>query len=99
MTNIQKFTVKQINGDFILHKNDSPMPCAYRMPVMLPHPQLSNQAIIQSPLCGTNCQLFSLQNDIATFHCCNHSILLEKGTKKDGTCAAGTSDFLQIVSK
>jgi len=69
------------------------------MPVMLPHPQLSNQAIIQSPLCGTNCQLFSLQDDIATFHCCSHSILLEKGEKKDGTRVADTSNFLQIVSK
>jgi hypothetical protein len=69
------------------------------MPVMLPHPQLSNQAIIQSPRCGTNCQLFSLQDDIATFQCCNHSILLDKGEQKDGTRAAGTLDFLQIVNK
>jgi hypothetical protein len=99
MTNLRNFTVKQINADMILHRDEMPITCAYRMPVVLPHPQLANQAIIQNPLCGTNCHLFEVQDDIATMHCCKHSILLQKGTQKDGTRAAGTSDFLEIVNK
>jgi len=99
MTNLRNFTVKQINEDLILHRNEIPVSCAYRMPVVLPHPQFANQAIIQSPACGTNCQLFDIQDDVITLHCSKHSILLQKGTQKDGTCAAGTLDFLQIVNK
>jgi hypothetical protein len=99
MTNLRNFNVKQINQDLILHRDEMPITCAFRMPVMLPHPQLANQAIIQNPLCGTNCHLFNVQDDVVTLHCSKHEILLQKGNQKDGTCAAGTNDFLQIVSK
>jgi len=99
MTNLRNFTVKQINEDLILHRNEIPVSCAYRMPVVLPHPQFANQAIIQNPLCGTNCHLFNVQDDVATLHCAKHEILLQKGTQKDGTSAAGTPNFLQIVNK
>ncbi len=99
MANLRNFTVKQINSDLILHKDDYPVSCAYRMPVVLPHPQLANQAIIQTPACGTNCHLFDVQDDVATLHCCHHEILLQKGIQKDGTRAAGTNDFIKIVNK
>jgi len=98
MTNLRNFHVKQINNDLILHRDETPVSCAYRMPVVLPHPQIANQAIIQTPACGTNCHLFDIQDDVVTLNCCQHEILLQKGTQKDGTSAAGTSDFLRIVN-
>lgn len=98
MTNLRNFNVKQINNDLILHRDETPVSCAYRMPVVLPHPQFANQAIIQTPACGTNCHLFDIQDDVVTLNCCQHKILLQKGTQKDGTRAAGTSDFLRNVN-
>lgn len=85
MTKIQNFTVEEVNGELILHKDGNIQPCAFRMPTMLPHPTIQGQAIIQQPACGTNCQLFTLHEEKAVLHCAGqHAVFLQKGKEKSG---------------
>ena len=58
-----KWQIKNINNLHVLHHFDSPVQCIHRMPVMLPHPTISGQAIINSPVCASNCPMFDLKEN------------------------------------
>lgn len=61
-TKIQnKFTIKKVGNIQALHINGQLANCAYRMPVMLPHPTLQGQIQIHSPICGDCCQFFNIR--------------------------------------
>jgi hypothetical protein len=85
MTKIQNFTVEEVGGELILHKDGNIQPCAFRMPTMLPHPTIQGQAIIQQPACGTGCQMFTLHEEKAVLNCAGqHAVFLQKGKEKSG---------------
>jgi hypothetical protein len=55
-----KWKIKNANNVNILYCHDTPAQCIYKMPVMLPHPQIQGQVIIQNPVCSDNCPMFNL---------------------------------------
>ena len=59
-----------------------PVPCIYKNPVMLPHPRIQGQVIIENPLCGSHCPMFQLFGDKLTFGCTkvNISVINEEKT-------------------
>ena len=72
-----KFNIRQQGNNNILFCNDMPVECIYRVPVMLPHPQISGQAIIKAPVCSDNCPMFELTPGLfgkLKFHCTKHEI-------------------------
>jgi hypothetical protein len=44
----------------VLRKNGKICSCAYRNPVILPHPNIQGQMIIQNPVCSDGCQFFTI---------------------------------------
>jgi hypothetical protein len=60
---LNKWQIKNINNLHVLHHYDTPVHCIYRMPVMLPHPTISGQGIINSPICASNCPMFDLKKN------------------------------------
>jgi hypothetical protein len=55
-----KWNIRNSNEVNILYCKDSPVQCIYKMPVMLPHPVIQGQVIIQNPVCSDNCPMFKL---------------------------------------
>jgi hypothetical protein len=60
---LNKWTIKNINKLDVLHYFDAPVDCIYRIPVMLPHPSISGQAVITRPICASNCPMFDLKKN------------------------------------
>lgn len=58
-----KWQIKNINNLHVLHHFENPVQCVHRMPVMLPHPSISGQAVINSPVCASNCPMFDLKEN------------------------------------
>jgi hypothetical protein len=54
-----KWNIRKNNEVNILYCNDTPTQCIYKMPVMLPHPNIQGQVIIQNPVCSDNCPMFN----------------------------------------
>lgn len=58
-----KWQIKKVNNLHVLHYFDMPVQCTYRMPVMLPHPSISGQAVINQAVCCETCPFFNLKQD------------------------------------
>ena len=72
-----KFNIRKAGTTNILYCNDNPVECIYKIPVMLPHPQISGQAVIKAPICSDNCPMFELLPGLfgkLKFHCTKHEI-------------------------
>lgn len=64
--------IKNIGNSLALHKKDAVVQCIYKSPVVLPHPTISGQAIIQNPICNDNCPMFEYSGGLfgsVTLHC------------------------------
>ena len=67
-----EWQIKKIGESFALHKKDAVVQCIYKSPVVLPHPTISGQAIIQNPICCDNCPMFEYSGALfgsLTLHC------------------------------
>ena len=80
-----KFVIKKINNVSILHKNDAPIECIYKNPVVLPHPNLSGQAVIKQALCGDLCPMFNIVGEglfkSVKFECTKYEIEVYEETE------------------
>jgi hypothetical protein len=67
-----EWQIKNIGTTKALHKKDNVAQCIYKMPTMLPHPNIQGQVIIQNPICCDNCPMFELTEGLfsqLTLHC------------------------------
>ena len=55
-----KFNIRTVNKANVLFCEDQPVPCIYKSPTVLPHPQIAGQAIINNPACTDQCPMFNL---------------------------------------
>jgi hypothetical protein len=55
----KKLTLKELNGEMVLHQNDTPAKCAFVNPFPMPHP-ITGRVDFVTPICSTSCQFFTL---------------------------------------
>ena len=65
------------NKIFILKKNGTHCKCPFRQKVILPHPTLQNQIVIQEPACTNACQFFNLQGNQLNLLCADFTEMIE----------------------
>lgn len=96
------YEITEHQGQTILIKDGNPAQCPFRVPVVLPHPQIQNQAIVVNPICGNACPFFEIitNNDghNVKFYCVNHSIAL-KNNKGGQTRPEDTDSNIKIVTR
>jgi hypothetical protein len=73
-TKLQKYSIALDADRMILQKNGAACSCPFRNPVLLPHPTLSGQLVINNPICSSACQFFDFE---ATYYV---NSTIEKGT-------------------
>jgi len=61
----------------ILKKNGAACTCPFRQKVILPHPTLQNQIIIQEPACTDTCQFFNLQGNQLNLLCADFTEMVD----------------------
>jgi hypothetical protein len=79
-----------MNADrMILQKNGDACSCPFRNPVLLPHPTISGQLVINNPICSSACQFFDFDEvESLVFLSCSDTpfpVLLEKEKKSDNS--------------
>jgi len=93
-TKVAKFTLtSEKNGSGtetnILRKNGNICSCPFRNPVILPHPSIQGQMVIQNPVCSDGCQFFDIdKTENLVFLSCTNTpfpLLIEKEKKSDNT--------------
>jgi hypothetical protein len=55
-----KFNIRSIQNANTLFCDDQPVPCIYKVPTVLPHPQIQGTAVITMPYCSDQCPMFNL---------------------------------------
>ena len=60
-TKLQKYSIAIEADRMILQKNGTACSCPFRNPVLLPHPTLSGQLVINNPICSSACQFFDVE--------------------------------------
>jgi hypothetical protein len=55
----KRLTVKEMNGEMVLHQNDTPAKCSFLNPFPMPHP-ITGRVDFVTPICSTSCQFFNL---------------------------------------
>ena len=55
-----KFNIRSIQNANTLFCDDKPVECIYKMPTVLPHPQIQSTAVITMPYCSDQCPMFNL---------------------------------------
>lgn len=88
-TKIQKYSIALDADRMILKKNEAACSCPFRNPVLLPHPTLSGQLVINNPICSSACQFFDFDEaESLVFLSCTNTpfpVLLEKIKKSDNS--------------
>jgi hypothetical protein len=72
-----KFTIKVVNNSNVLFNDHGMVPCIYKNPTVLPHPQIAGQVIINNPACCDHCPMFNLTPGLfgkLKFECTKHEI-------------------------
>jgi hypothetical protein len=72
-----KFTIKVVNNSNVLFNDHGMVPCIYKNPTVLPHPQIAGQVIINNPACSDHCPMFNLTPGLfgkLKFECTKHEI-------------------------
>jgi len=94
LTNFAVISEQNANGSetYLLKKNGSICTCPFRNPVILPHPSIQGQMVIQNPVCSEACQFFEVYEKkdntvVLDLICTNRPItaLIEKEKKSDNT--------------
>lgn len=76
-TDKPKFTIKVVNNNNVLFNENTPVPCIYKNPTVLPHPHIQGQVIINNPACSDQCPMFNLTPGLfgkLKFECTKHEI-------------------------
>ena len=55
-----KFNIRSLQNANTLFCDDKPVECIYKVPTLLPHPQIQGQAVIVTPYCSDRCPMFNL---------------------------------------
>ena len=72
-----KFNIRVINNENTLFCDNDPVYCIYKLPTVLPHPQIQGQAVIIAPYCSDKCPMFNLTPGLfgkLRFECTKHEI-------------------------
>jgi hypothetical protein len=72
-----KFNIREQNKANTLYCDDKPVLCIYKTPVVLPHLQLQNTAVVNMPYCSDECPMFNLTPGLfgkLKFECTKHEI-------------------------
>ena len=70
-------TIKKIDNNYILHRNDKPLACALIAPIPVPGRIAGTVSMEQRP-CGDSCPLFDIEPDIGgnnILHLCHNRTL------------------------
>ena len=73
-------TIKKIDNNYILHRNDKPLACALIAPIPVPGRIAGTVSMEQRP-CGDSCPLFDIEPDIEginILHLCHNRTLKVK---------------------
>lgn len=101
----KKLTLKEINGELVLHSNDNVVKCAFLNPFPAPHP-ITGRVDFINPICSTACQFFNLvglvdQNtgdkiETVFFDCvgCSKTVTPWKTTKGRGLAALNLNRYI-----
>ena len=65
----RKFTTKKNGAIDVLMLNDSPAPCPFRNPFIMPHPQIQGQAVLNVPTCDSSCIFFKANEKEVVVQC------------------------------
>lgn len=80
----------------VLYKNGKLCQCPFRIPAVLPHPTLQGQAIINNPICSSQCQFFDLQGNQLNLLCSDFTNFVEKQEKSGQTNAADRPPLFKL---
>ena len=86
--NKQEFTV--------LYKNEAVCTCPFRVTTILPHPTLQGQAIINNPICSSQCQFFDLTENKLSLLCSKFSTFVEKNQKSAPNHSGGAAPLILL---
>jgi hypothetical protein len=89
--NLQKFTIEIQQETEILKINSIHASCPFRNPVMLPHPQIQGQAVIQNPVCSSQCQFFNRNETQLILDCTKTKIILQNNQNGKETSPKDTN--------
>jgi hypothetical protein len=53
-----KWNIRKDGSTNVLFIEDAPAPCPFRMPTIMPHPNIAGQAIPINPICCDRCPFF-----------------------------------------
>jgi hypothetical protein len=88
-TKLQKYSIAIEADRMILEKNGIACSCPFRNPVLLPHPSLAGQVVMNNPICSSACQFFDFDEaESLVFLSCTNTpfpVLIEKEKKSDNS--------------
>ena len=62
---MKKYILKDYQGTLTLHNDQKdPIECIYKVPVLLPHPNIAGQVVIKASLCSNNCPAFQIIDEV-----------------------------------
>jgi hypothetical protein len=61
---MKNYILKDYQNTPTLHNDKGdPIECIYKVPVLLPHPNIAGQVVIKASLCSNNCPAFQIIDD------------------------------------
>ena len=61
---MKNYILKDYQNTSTLHNDQGdPIECIYKVPVLLPHPNIAGQVVIKASLCSNNCPAFQIIED------------------------------------
>jgi len=55
-----KFNIRSLQNANTLFCDDKPVECIYKVPTLLPHPQIQGTGVVLVPYCSDQCPMFNL---------------------------------------
>lgn len=52
------------NTQTLHNEKGDPIECIYKVPVLLPHPNIAGQVVIKASLCSNNCPAFDIIDEV-----------------------------------
>ena len=80
----------------VLYKNEAVCTCPFRVTTILPHPTLQGQAIINNPICSSQCQFFDLTENKLSLLCSKLSTFVEKNKKSASNHSGGAAPLIVL---
>jgi len=72
-----KFNIRKHYNANTLFCDDKPVECIYKVPTLLPHPQIQGTGVVLVPYCSDKCPMFNLTSGLfgkLKFECTKYEI-------------------------